>query len=399
MGVGSFLPPFYAIEALPAGEFRQAAAVERAVDFLLRLQPEGAYILSRAGDDDVVPMDVAHAVIALVKAGQLAPARAALDWLLARQTRPDDPGAVETKELDGGEWATVDYAGSWYDHYRPDGSARTELTRGRGEGAGLALLAVAALAQEDPAYPGRLVAGEPVLAYVARAARYLASPAVQRPDGRFGHRPDYRVSFAEEAARMALGLRSAAELLAAGGAVEEAATARAASERGLAPLHTGDGLVRGMAYDYFARALWGLAAGDDARAELAATRGSGLVRPDGLRHYDWQMRRARRPVARLIWWIRGRVLAPAESFDWGIALLAAGDLIAALTLEAAWLQRQRRDGGFAGGYLDLAGLRLPVGAPASYAVARFILFERLLTAAAHPRTARSAGARRAALGH
>lgn len=370
------LAPQYAIGALPVEDFRQAAAVGRAVEFILALQPEGTYILTKPGGDDVVPMDVAHAAIALTKVGRLAEARAALDWMLARQTRSDDPQAAVTKPIDG-QQVVVDYSGSWYDHYGRDGLAKARMTRGRGEGAGLMLVAVAAVAQEDPTYVGQAIAGKPVLDFVGRAVRYLSSPAVQKPDGRFHHRPDYRVSFNEEAARMALGLKLAAELLERGGERSAAASARAHASLGFAALRKGEGLDQGMAYDYYAQTMWGLAEGPTVEAELESLRAAGLVTPRGVRHYDWQQLRAHTLPDRLKWWGRGQVIAPSESFDWGIANLVAGRVETALELEAAWLPRQRADGGFAGGYL--AGLRLPVGQPTSYSAARFILFERLLT--------------------
>lgn len=363
-----------AVPALAVASFRHADAVVRAVGFIQALQPAGNYIVSRPGVDDIVPMDLTHAALALTKAGHQAEARAALDWLLACQTRPDDPASIVA--IQG---TAVDYTGSWYDHYDSHGHARRHLTRGRGEEVGLALIAVAALAQEDATYPHHAVAGESVLACIARAVRYLCSPAVQQPDGRFHHRPDYPVSFHEEAARMIVGLELAAALLADDGDTSLAQTAREHAHRGHMALARGHGLHHGMAYDYFARTLWSLASEQEARHELARLRAAGLAHPDGVRHYDWQSRQARTPTERLRWWLRGQVIAPAETFDWGIANIVAGQLGVAIVLEAAWLPRQRRDGGFAGGYF--AAPRLPFGAPTSYAAARFILFQRLLTAA------------------
>src|SRR5947209_1873205 len=269
------LAPQYAIGALPVNAFRHPGAVGQAVDFILALQPEGTYILTRRGVDDVVPMDIAHAAIALTKAGHVSRARAAMDWLLARQTRPDDPQAVVTKTIDGQKVA-VDYSGSWWDHYQTSGDPKVKLTRGRGKG---------------------------------------------------------------------------------------------------------DGLDQGMAYDFYARRMWGRAEGDEAHAELASLRATGLATRHGVRQYDWQRLRARTLVDRLKWWWRGQIVAPSESFDWGIANLVAGDLGTALDIEAAWLPRQDAGGGFPDGYL--AGLGLPTAPPTSYTAARFILFERLLTDAVH----------------
>lgn len=368
--------PQYAITSLPVQSFRRAAAVQHAVDFILGLQPEGTYILTKPGVNDIVPMDVAHAVIALTKAGYAAEARAAIDWMLALQTRPHEPRAIVTKDVDG-QTLTIDYSGSWYDHYEAAALPKGCLSRGRGEAAGLMLVAVGTIVQEDPSYLWHEVAGEPVWAYVARAAHYLSRPALQKPDGRFHHRPDYQVSFNEEGARMTLGLELAADMLDQTGERESAALFRKHAARGFAALRKGEGLSQGMAYDYYALTMWGLVEGAEADAELASLRATGLATPHGVRHYDWQQLQARTMRDRVNWWVRGQIVPPSESFDWGIANIVAGDLTTALQLESAWLPRQRADGSFAGGHLALLGI--PVGKPTSYSAARFILFERLLT--------------------
>jgi len=225
-------PPAQALAPLPVAAFRAAPEVGRAIAFILSLQPEGTYILSREGVDGVVPMDLAHAALALCQAGHLREAEAALDWLLALQTRSGEAGSVAVREVDE-ETITIDYAGAWYDHYQVDGSPKVRMTRGRGEAVGLTLIALATVVRADPAYAAHVVAGEPVVAYVNRAAGYLRQPALQKADGRFHHRPDYQVSFGEEASRMGLGLRLAGELLASAGPAyaREAREAREAPAR------------------------------------------------------------------------------------------------------------------------------------------------------------------------
>jgi hypothetical protein len=371
-------PPAQALAPLPVAAYRAAPEVERAVGFILSLQPEGSYILSRTGVDNVVPMDLAHAALALCQAGRLREAQAALDWLLALQIRPGDAGASVARTVDGQQIA-IDYAGSWHDHYHTDGTPRERKTRGRGEAVGLVLIALATVVRADPAYAAHHIAGEPVIAHVARSAAYLSQPALQKPDGRFHHRPDYQVSFGEEAARMGLGLRLAAEMLAAAGPAFAAAAiaAREAGERGLARLAAG-GLTVGMSYDHYARGIWGLADADEARDERATALATGLVSPYGVRRYDWQRQRAEGWRDELSWWARERVVGASESFDWGLACLAAGDLDGALRVEAAWLPLQDEGGGFPDGYLPSVGIG--ISAPTSYAAARFILLERTLTA-------------------
>src|SRR5262249_52868622 len=155
----------------------------------------------------------------------------------------------------------------------------------------------------------------------------------------------------------------------------------AGSERGLARLAAG-GLTVGMAYDRYAQALWGLTDAAGARDELAATRAAGLGTASGGRQYDWQQTRAAGRRESLLWRARGQGVGAAESFDWGLACLAAGDLEGALRVEAAWLPQQRPDGGFPDGYVPLLGQE--IGASSSYAAARFVLFERTLTMATGP---------------
>lgn len=372
-------PPAQALAPLPVAAFRAAPEVERAVAFILALQPEGSYILTRAGVDNVVPMDLVHAALALCQAGHIREAQAALGWLLALQTRPGDEGATAIRTVEGRQIA-IDYTGSWHDHYYSNGTPKERKTRGRGESVGLTLVTLATVIRADPTYATHLVAGEPVIAYVARSAAYLSQPALQKPDGRFHHRPDYQVSFGEEASRMGLGLQMAADVLTAAGPAYAAAAsvARDAGERGLVRLAAGD-LTVGMSYDYFARGIWGLAEAEDAQAEQAATYAAGLVTPYGIRRYDWQRLRADGWRDELSWWGREQVVGASESFDWAMACLAAGDLAGALRVEAAWLPLQEHGGGFPDGYLPSVGIG--ISTPTSYAAARFILLERTLTAA------------------
>jgi hypothetical protein len=134
-----------------------------------------------------------------------------------------------------------------------------------------------------------------------------------------------------------------------------------------------------MSYDYYARGIWGLADANEAEEELAAAYATGLVTPYGVRRFDWQRLRADGWRKEIEWWAREQVVGASESFDWGLACLAAGDLTGALRVEAAWLQLQDKNGGFPDGYLPSVGVS--ISTPTSYAAARFILLERTLTAA------------------
>lgn len=370
------VPPQYAISSLDSSDYRNSTSVQKAVDFIKSLQPEGTYILTSPGQDDVVHMDVAHSVIALAKVKRVSEAKSAMNWLLGRMTRTDDEDAWVDLDYDG-QVHRVSYAGSWWDHFHTSGKPYRDKTRGRGEGVGMALIAVYSIYQEDPHYLDTEVSGQKVGDYVVQAARYLSSSAVQKPDGRFNHRPDYRVSFDEECARMALGLKLAAQMVARRGDGRAIAAIEQSAEKGLAALNKGDGINKGMAFDYYAKSLWGIAKGDAARLELASLRQASLVTSSGVKNWDWQQLTAAELQDKIKWWAVGQAIGPAQTFDWGMANIIAGDLYEAFKIEGTWLPLQRTDGGFAGTYL--LGGRVPLGPPTSYTAARFILFERMLT--------------------
>lgn len=371
----------YAVSPLHPSHQRNARAVEKAVGFLLTLQPEGTYILTAAGMDDVVHMDVAHAAIALSKVGYLAEAEAAMNWMVSTMTLKGASDQYGDMEL-AGETVSVDYSGSWHDHYRTSGEPRRDLTRGRGEGVGMGLIAIYTIYQQDPSYLQMVIQGATVGDRVAAAVGYLTSETMQHPDGRFNHRPDYRVSFGEEAARMSLGLELGARMLDEMGDRVAAQRARWGAERGLSALRGGDGLSYGMAYDYYAMSIWGLATQEQAQEELSRLEAAGLVTPDGVRNWDWQLLRAEDWRDKLRWWAASQSIGPSQTFDWAIASIAAGNMNDALEIERRWLPLQRSDGSFAGLYF--LGLRVGAGPSNSYAAARFILMERLLMQALSP---------------
>lgn len=372
------VPPMYAVASLAFSRLPNQIAVEKAVQFILRLQPEGTYILTSAHSDDVVHMDVAHSVIALTKVGHVREAKRAMNWLLGEMTDSNSPERFGTVNVDGKQ-QTVDYAGSWWDHLRPNGEPRRNLTRGRGEGVGIALIAIYTIFQEDPAYLHQLINGTPVIDRIALAVKYLTSPAVQRDDGGFNHRPDYRVSFNEEGARMVLGLRLASDMLRTAGDGDNANLAAERAEKGLAALRKGDNINQGMAFDYYALSIWGLASDEQAREEFGNLRRAQLLSLDGVRNWDWQLNTAQSFWNRLRWWAISQSIAPAQTFDWAIANVTVGNLDEARRIEQRWLPLQLPDGGFSGVYLP--GLQIGLGDPTSYSAARFILLERLLAEA------------------
>lgn len=362
-------PAAYALNPSASTQLRNPQAVQKAIDFLTGLQPEGTYILSAPNDPTIVPMDIAHSAIALAKVDRTPRAEAAMNWLYGLMIKPGpssyDPG------LD------ADFAGSWYDQIQTDGLPAYHATRGRGEAVGMALIATYTIYLEDPDYIHSRVGGDRIIDLVRLSVAYLTQPAMQTPDGRFYHSPDYQVPFNEEGARMTLGLKLASEMLAAGG---DQALANLAAERstlGLKALRNGEGLSQGMAYDYYAMSIWGLATPSESRAEMTWLKTTGLVNRYGVKNWDWQLTTASTFPTWLRWWVQAQTISPAPTFDYAIAAVSAGDLNTALRIEHEWVPRQRNDGGFDDAYLF--GLRVGVSQPTSYAVARFLMLERLLT--------------------
>lgn len=369
-------PAQHAVSPARPADLRNPVAVERAQRFILSLQPDGSYVLTTPGGDDVVHMDVAHSAIALAKTGRLDEARSAMSWLLSKMTVPSDADRHRLVQRDG-SWTPVDYSGSWWDHLTTDGQPKTSLTRGRAEGVGLALIAAHTIYQQDPEYLSAPVGEHTVADLVGFAARYLTSSQIQRRDGRFVHRPDYRVSFAEEGARMVLGLRLASEMLGGAGRGEDARRSAERAELGMQALLKETGLSKGMAYDHYALSIWGLIPPERARVELASLEAAGLATDDGVLNWDWQTATNPNPLRRLSFRLQALTVAPSESFDWAIASITAGRYDNALGVERRWLDLQRADGGFPGAYVPGTGLAL--GKPTSHSAARFLVLERLLT--------------------
>ncbi len=369
--VDRVVPPIYALPPRPAESLRNPQAVARALQFLTAMQPEGTYVLSTRGTPIVVPMDVAHAAIALVSVDRVAAAESAMAWLFETMVQPESPAAFD----DG-----VDYSGSWYDALKADGTPVGPSPRGRGEAVGMALIATYSIYSQDPSFLARHVGDARIIDLVRLATEYLTRPAMQADDGQFYHSPVYRVSFNEECARMALGLQLASRMLRAEGDVDAANRAGAAASRGLENLETGSHMSQGMAYDFYARSIWGLATTAEAKNEITRLKEAGLVTDGGVRNWDWQLSTASSPLVWLRWWMQAQTVAPSQTFDYAIASISAGDPETALKIERTWMSLQRPDGGFDDAFLfGPGGVHIGFGEPTSYAVARFILLERLLT--------------------
>jgi hypothetical protein len=271
----------------------------------------------------------------------------------------------------------ADYAGSWYDSILPDGQPTPGASRGRGEAVGMSLIATYTIVAEDSSFLHARIGDAEVADLLRLSVDYLTQPAMQAADGSFSHSPDYRVPFNEECARMSLGLHLAGKMLASADDTAGAARAEVASANGIQALRRRTELNQGMAYDYYAMSIWGLATPAEAQSEIAWLKSTGLVDANGVRNWDWQIRTSTSPIAWFRWWSQAQTIAPSQTFDYAIASVAAGDVGTALDLESRWLRLQRDDGGFDDAYLP--GLRIGFSQPTSYAVARFLLLERLLT--------------------
>jgi hypothetical protein len=369
--------PIYALSPRSDQSLRNPEAVQRAVGFLLNLQPEGTYILSTADSPVVVPMDLTHAVIALTRVQQIDPARSAMIWLYERMILPS-PSSVDLG-------AQADYAGSWYDGIQTNGAPVAGISRGRGEAVGMALIATYAVWSEDPGFLNVKIGDSRIADLLALSVDYLTQPSMEQPGAVFSHSPDYRVPFNEENARMVVGLHLASQMLQGSGDQVSAERAATAAAQGLTSLQQRTGMSQGMAYDYYAMSIWGLATPDQARSEMTWFKSTGLVDANGVHNWDWQLTQATTLPTWLRWWVQAQTVTPSPTFDYAIASVAAGNVQTALNLEQRWLPLQRPDGGFSDAYLfanplgGLLGLHLGFSAPTSYAVARFILLERLLT--------------------
>jgi hypothetical protein len=361
-------PAIYTLPPRNPDDFHGASAVKRATGFLESLQPTASYILTTRTSQSVVPMDLAHAAIALTKVNQLSRARAAMTWLYRQMTT--------TSQHVGSTAGMVDYAGSWYDGFSPDGRPTTD-SQGRGEAVGMALIATHTIWSADAGFLTQDVGDRRVVDLVRLAVQYLTQPAMVRSDGCFSHSPDYPVEFNEECARMSVGLLLAAQMLHTAGIDDVANVASFAADRGVSALKNPTVFNQGMAYDYYAMGIWGLGSQADAKSEVVWARSTGLIGPDGVRNWDWQLTKATTVVSWLRWWAQSQTIAPSETFDYAIASITAGDTGTALNLEQRWLPRQRADGSFADSYI--LGLRLGMSESTSYAVSRFILLESLLT--------------------
>jgi len=366
------IPAIYALPPLPSQRLRNPQAVARAMGFLTAMQPSGTYVLSTEGTATVVPMDVAHAAIAFASGDRLRSAESAMTWLYGQMILPGASDAID----ENGD----DFSGSWYDDLQTNGDPVPGASRGRGESVGMALIATDTIERQDPGYLTTRVGDNQIVDLVRLATEYLSRPTMQAAEGRFYHSPTYRVSFNEECARMALGLQLAAQMLREHGDAVAAQRAAAAAASGMRALDSGASMSQGMAYDYYARSIWGLASPSEAKAEIARLKATGLVDAGGVRNWDWQLSTAASPLVWLRWWGQAQTVAPSQTFDYAIASVSAGDTATALALEQRWLPLQNPAGGFDDGSLfGPFGLRLGFGQPTSYAAARFILLEHLLT--------------------
>ncbi len=368
INVSASIPAIYALPARNVNLIRNPDAVARALSFLSSLQPTGTYILTSPGKAEVVPMDLAHAVIALTKVGQTDRAKSAMLWLYGHMTTTPS-GSHFNADI-------PDFSGSWSDSFAANGTV-TSSSRGRGEAVGMALIATYTVWSEDPGFVTAKVGDYEVIDLVRLSVGYLTQSAMQHSDGCFAHSPDYQVSFNEECARMSVGLQLASRMLSQSGDKPNADIAAMAADRGIDALRRQSGLSQGMAYDYYAMAIWGLGTRDDARTEVTWAKSTGLIGANGVRNWDWQLSKATTILSWLRWWTQSQTIAPSETFDYAIASVSAGDVSTALDLERRWLPRQRSDGSFADSYI--LGLRLGLSRPTSYAVSRFLLLESLLT--------------------
>lgn len=354
--------PFNEVSSLSLDNFQyNKESLIRAVNALLRFQPEGTYILTNISRDDIVHMDIAHAVIAFSKIKYVDQAKGAMNWLLSKTTIPQSKDRFENG---------FDYSGSWYDHFNKKGKPNPG-TRGRGEGVGMSLVAIGSICQEDPDYLFETVNGKSVYGYMKLMVGYLGR--IQAEDGNFYHNPNYPVSFIEENTRMAEGLEIAYQSFLKLGDFENAALAKRLSDKGFAAIKNGTNMKKGMPFDYFGKLLWNVEGGEK---EIDIFRKSGLIVGNDVRNWDWQENTNEDFKERLKYFVQGLfTTTPSIGMEYADALLTIGRIKEASMFESRARSLQKSDGSFSAIYVTLLGWGL--GEADSYAISRYIIMEAM----------------------
>lgn len=326
------LPPSYSLSVYETAKYPHPEVVKKARDFILSLQPEGSYILSKPGENDISPMASAHAAIALTKVGKTENAKGAINWLLARSS---------TEGVD---------KGSVYEHYRKDGTPIQPFTRGRGEETAMVLIALDAISAQDPNYLLEKVEQRQVREYARNMVDFLTSSQIQAADGRFYHRPDYKYAFREENMRMIIALQLATKLFLKTGDLKEAEIALKASQKGAEALFKDTGYTMGMPYDVYAEGIWGFGSLEERRSEIDDLSQTGFLTQAGVRNWDQQEKTPVTDFAslkkKLKYWSSGKLVGLSPSWDLVIALLTAGYYEEAVKLEQKLILTQNTEGGF-----------------------------------------------------
>lgn len=366
--IADLLLPQHLYPSLRIAEYARPGPVEAAKNFILSHQTENSYIVTNSTKREIVPMDTAHAAIALSKVGHGEEAKNGVNWLLEKIAPPD---TKKERVLIGGKIEEVAYGGSLWDQYKENGKSSPVAERGRGEGIGLLLMAIDSIAQLDETYMLSTVGGVTVADQMEHMTNYLSS--LQQATGAFIHRPNYKHAFYEENIRMAEGLRLTAERLTKiPGKQETVHKAKKMSDQAFHAVDAGTGLEYGMSYDYLARAMWGRGGRSMAVKEIANAKAHGRLNDTGVHAYD--MKQDTSPFFSKEK-LSGLSYGTSETAEGAIALFMAGEISSAQEMERNLLSLQQPDGGFPSTFFGGIGM----GDASVYTAARVIQLERVVT--------------------
>jgi hypothetical protein len=365
------LLPQHLLPALPIERFYRPDKAQKAVNFILSHQmPNGAF-LTDFTKREIVPMDIGHAGLGLLKTGHIEEAKQGANWALSHLTPKGEP---LQKIIINEEEQLVDYSGSWWNEYDEYGVHKPRSARGRAEQNGLLFMTIDAICQDDPGYFTSRVSGKYVADHIGNMVGYLNR--VQQPDGRFIHRPTFPLAFPEENVRMAEGLRLMSDRFFHIGEREKAYQTSAMSIKAFSALDNGEGFDYGMSYDFLARAMWGTSGRETSEKDILHALKEGKMTPTGVKMYDMKQDTISyldRSKWRQKW--AGEVYETAGTIDGAIALMNAGWVSEGEKYEDEITKLQRSNGGFPTAFLGpFSG-----GSETIFTAGRYLLLERVKT--------------------
>jgi len=377
--IGSRETKFFEQSPIKLEEFYMSESVLKSVKFLKSLMKSDGFVDTNLGADNGVPMNMGHVALAFLTIEEELPsARLIMDWLLGHITTPEDPDAYRELLVDG-KIEEINFAGSWWDHFHADGSPYKEETDGRAEEVGFNLIVLNRLAELDPSYLEKEIKGRKVIDLMIMQAEYLTSPHVQNPDGTFNHRPDYKESFDEEIARMLTGLRLTAKTIKTYNPKKSKIFSDAADKAEKA-LIKGDGIEKGMPFDFLAKLLYGIRPPED----LNLFRNK-FVNETGVKNWDWQLNyQPKFSLEFLKFFLQNLTNSPAPTLDF---LLVTDNQEELFGMVDVYKNFQRDDGSFPEIVIPNLKWEFKFGSGNNYVPPRWIILLRHVTELVRTNTA------------